>query len=263
MAIAIGTIRLFEQTQKLDRLKSEFVSKVSHELRTPLTSIKGFTEILLTYEDIDLKTQKEFLGIINEESERLTRLINDVLDLSKIESGRTQWQIQPVAVPEIIRAAVKLLQSMILEKNLELELRIPEDLPIVRGDRDPLLQVLDNLLGNAVKFTPSGKITVAADREGEFVRVSVSDTGPGIPRQDQTKIFEKFFQRGDASTAKARGTGLGLAICKEIIAHLGGRIWSESEPGRGSTFHFTLPVWTKDVRHTEPPVGTQEPQTRS
>ena len=254
LAIAIETIRLFEQTKKLDQLKSEFVSKVSHELRTPLTSIKGFTEILLSYEDVDPKTQKEFLGIINEESERLTRLINDILDLSKIEAGRVEWQIRPISIADIVEHTAKLFKPLALEKNIELLVQVPPNLPVIRGDRDQLLQVVDNLLSNAIKFTTSrmGKITVKALQEDAFVKISVSDTGVGIPWKDQSKIFEKFHQLDDVRSGKPRGTGLGLSICKEIIAHLGGRIWCESEPGKGSTFYFTLLVWSKELRYAEP-----------
>jgi signal transduction histidine kinase len=252
LAIAIETIRLFEQTKKLDQLKSDFVSKVSHELRTPLTSIKGFTEILMSYSDVDGKTQHEFLGIINDESERLTRLINDILDLSKIEAGRVEWQIQPVPVADLVEHTTKLFGSQAAAKNLQLLIKIPKNLPLVRGDRDQLHQVMDNLLSNAIKFTPSGRIAIQARQEDAFVKVSVSDTGIGIAREDQSKIFEKFHQLGDIRSGHPRGTGLGLAICREIITRLGGRIWCESELDKGSTFYFTLPVWSKDLRYGEP-----------
>lgn len=264
LAIAIETIRLFEQTKKLDHLKSEFVSKVSHELRTPLTSIKGFTEILMSYDDIDAKTRAEFLTIINEESERLTRLINDVLDLSKIEAGKVEWHITPVSIADISEHAAKLLRFMAAAKNLQMLVRVPMDLPAVRGDRDQLLQVMDNLLSNAIKFTVSetGKITIKAHQEDAFVKVSVSDLGMGIPQQDQSKIFDRFYQLGDVRSGKPRGTGLGLSICKEIISRLGGRIWCESKPGHGSTFYFTLPVWSKDLRYVEPLYPTKSDEVR-
>jgi signal transduction histidine kinase len=164
LAIAIETISLFEETKMLDQLKSDFVSKVSHELRTPLTSIKGFTEILLTYNDVDSNTHREFLSIINEESERLTRLINDILDLSKIEAGKAEWQIQPISVSELADYVVKLFQSVAMEKNLPLRVDIPRGLPLVHGDWDQLLQVMDNLVSNAVKFTNSGEIVIQASK---------------------------------------------------------------------------------------------------
>jgi signal transduction histidine kinase/HAMP domain-containing protein len=253
LAIAIETIRLFDQTRKLDQLKSDFVSKVSHELRTPLTSIKGFTEILLSYDDVDSKTQKEFLNIINDESERLTRLINDILDLSKIEAGKIGWKIQPVSIAEIVEYAVKLLQPIAHEKNLQIKTEVLSDLPIVRGDRDQLLQVMDNLISNAIKFTPSGKIMIKAEKEEDHVKVMVSDSGHGISKEDQIKIFDKFQQLGDVRTGKPPGTGLGLAICKEIINHLGGKIWCESENNKGSTFHILLPIWTNNSLDVEIP----------
>ncbi len=251
MAIAVETIRLFEQTKKLDQLKSDFVSKVSHELRTPLTSIKGFTEILLSYQDVDHKTQQEFISIIHEESERLTRLINDILDLSKIESGKTEWHIQPISPLEIVVRAVKSIQAMAIEKNLPIGIEVPETLPKVRGDADQLIQVLDNLLSNAIKFSSHGHITIKGAQEDAMVRLSVIDAGIGIPESDADKIFDKFHQLGDTRSGKPRGTGLGLAICREIVQYLGGTIWCESRPGKGSRFHFTLPVWSESLRYAE------------
>ncbi len=251
VAIAVETIRLFEQTKKLDQLKSDFVSKVSHELRTPLTSIKGFTEILLSYEDVDHKTQKEFISIIHEESERLTRLINDILDLSKIESGKTEWHIQPISPFEIVVRAAKSIRAMALEKNLPIMIEVPETLPKMRGDADQLIQVLDNLLSNAIKFSNHGNITIKGAREDTMVRISVQDAGSGIPESDIERIFDKFHQLGDSRSGKPRGTGLGLAICREIIQYLGGKIWCESKPGKGSRFHFTLPVWSESLRYSE------------
>ena len=246
LAIAIDTIRLFEQTRKLDELKSDFVSKVSHELRTPLTSIKGFTEILLSYRDVDPNTQKEFLGIISEESDRLTRLINDILDLSKIEAGETGWNIIPVSISKVTDQAVKLLHPIAMKKSLQIVTEIPKNLPLIRADRDQLLQVMDNLISNAIKFTASGQIKINAVQENNHIKVMVSDTGMGIPREGVSKIFDKFHQFGDTGSGKPRGTGLGLAICKEIIDRLGGQIWCETELGKGSTFLFLLPVWAQN-----------------
>ncbi|MBI3595973.1 MAG: GAF domain-containing protein [Nitrospirae bacterium] len=257
LAIAAETIRLFEQTKKLDQLKSDFVSKVSHELRTPLTSIKGFAEILLSYQDIDLKTRQEFISIINEESERLTRLINDILDISKIEAGKTEWHIQPLSPAEIVVHVVKSVRAMALEKNLPIVIEVSESLPKIRGDRDQLIQVLDNLLGNAIKFSNSGHITVQGAQENRTVRISVLDTGIGIPDEDLQKIFDKFHHLGDTRSGKPRGTGLGLSICREIIQHLGGKIWCESQLGKGSRFHFTVPLWSESPRN--PPTDSERP----
>ncbi|MBI3622257.1 MAG: GAF domain-containing protein [Nitrospirae bacterium] len=255
---AIEAAQLFEQTKKLDQLKSEFVSKVSHELRTPLTSIKGFGEILASYDDIDPANRQEFVQIINEESDRLTRLINDLLDLSKIEAGKIEWVIQPIDLGQILRYTVKQIQAMTLKKPLTLVLDLPPALPLALGDRDQLVQVMENLLSNAIKFTPEGTITIGAHWESNgaaanaltappLVTVFVQDSGIGIPEHELTAIFEKFHQITDANRTLPKGTGLGLALCREIITHLHGEIWAESTMGRGSRFLFTLPVSTPVV----------------
>jgi signal transduction histidine kinase/HAMP domain-containing protein len=254
---AVEASQLFEQTKKLDKLKSEFVSKVSHELRTPLTSIKGFGEILASYDNIDPANRREFIQIINEESDRLTRLINDLLDLSKIEAGKIQWVIQPIDVAQILRYTVKQIRAMTLKKPLTLALDLPPTLPLAMGDRDQLVQVMENLLSNAIKFTPQGTITIGArwqpappandapvDRQTppSSMTIFVRDTGIGIPTNELTAIFEKFHQVADTNLPLPKGTGLGLALCREIIHHLGGTIWVESTPDQGSRFLFTLPV---------------------
>jgi signal transduction histidine kinase len=267
---AIEAAQLFEQTKKLDKLKSEFVSKVSHELRTPLTSIKGFGEILASYDDIDPANRQEFIQIINEESDRLTRLINDLLDLSKIEAGKIDWVIQPIDVGQILRYTIKQFHTVTLKKPLTLTLSLPPALPLAMGDRDQLVQVMENLLSNAVKFTPQGTITIGAlwppappdndtdaDRHAPpFLTLFVQDTGIGIPSDKLTAIFEKFHQITDTNLTLPKGTGLGLALCREIIHHLGGTIWVESTLGRGSRFLFTLPVAVPiTLRPTAEPAG--------
>jgi signal transduction histidine kinase len=285
---AVEAAQLFEETKKLDQLKSEFVSKVSHELRTPLTSIKGFGEILASYDDIDTTTRQEFVSIINEESDRLTRLINDLLDLSKIEAGKVEWVIQPIDVGHILRYTVKQMQSLAMKKPLTLVLDLPPALPLALGDRDQLVQVMENLLSNAIKFTAQGTITVGtswapegaapAPKPGRpggpgtpgMLTVFVQDGGIGVPPHELSAIFEKFHQISDRDRARPKGTGLGLALCREIIQHLGGEIWCESRLGKGSRFLFTLPVVAPVVfRPTaEPaamarpaPVGPPEPRT--
>lgn len=240
----------YEKLKELDKLKDSFLSTVSHELRTPLTSIKSFAEILLNYSD-DPATQKEFLGIINEETDRLTRLINDVLDIAKIESGRIQWEISQLNIPEIIESAMHATHGLVAQGELSVTVECPPNLPAVWGDRDRIVQVITNLIGNAVKFTPpEGKIWIEAgvlSEEGkgdhaDMVKVSVTDTGIGIPPEEHHKIFEKFYQVGNTLEGKPMGTGLGLPICKEIIEHFGGKIWVESDRGKGATFSFTLPI---------------------
>lgn len=243
IGVAIENSRLYEETKKVDQLKSDFVSKVSHEFRTPLTSIKGFVEILLSYTDIPSEKQKEFLSIINQESDRLIRLINDVLDLSKIEAGRVTWRIEPLDFSELINASAKTMQSLVEAKKLQLGTEIDSSFPQVLGDRDQLTQVLNNLLSNAIKFTQRGRITLFAKRLNEReVLAGVKDTGIGLPSGELTKIFNKFYQVARTQKDLPKGTGLGLAICREIIHYLKGEIWCESTLGEGSTFYFTLPV---------------------
>ncbi|MFA4836520.1 MAG: PAS domain S-box protein [Dehalococcoidia bacterium] len=246
----------YQQLKELDQMKDKFLSTVSHELRTPLTSIKSFAEILLNYED-DRETQKEFLGIINEECDRLTRLINDFLDLAKIEAGRMQWQDAELAVAQVIEKSLGATRGLVEKKHLIVTVDFEPDLPPVLADKDRLLQVVTNLLSNSIKFTPEGgKLQVGAGivkKTGdtpEMIRVSVSDSGIGIAPEHHETIFEKFRQVGDTLRDKPQGTGLGLPICKEIVEHYNGRVWVESELGKGSTFYFTLPTVSK----TEPEV---------
>jgi PAS domain S-box-containing protein len=240
----------YEKLKELDQLKDSFLSTVSHELRTPLTSIKSFSEILLAYDE-DRKTQKEFLNIIKEESDRLTRLINDFLDLSKIESGRMQWETAGLSVTEVIKTAINATQALAAEAKLKIKVEVSPGLPKVMSDNDRLVQVVTNLLSNAIKFTPEGgNIGVKAQlleggkakKKADMVLVSVTDNGIGIDPKDRQAIFDKFKQVGNTLTDKPKGTGLGLPICKEIVEHYGGKIWVESELGKGSTFFFTLPV---------------------
>ncbi len=239
------------ELQTLDQMKDEFISTVSHELRTPLTSIKGAAEILLNYKDEDPDVQTELLGIIDSESDRLTRLINDVLDLAAVESGRMRWRISKVDLPSVIETAVDSTHVLTVQKNLTVEIAPSDALPTVTSDPDRLVQVITNLLSNAIKFTPSGgRIRLQArllplpspETGTEMVEISVSDNGVGIPVNEFDNIFKRFQQVGTSLSDRPRGTGLGLAISKEIVGRLGGAIWVESEPGVGSTFFFTVPV---------------------
>lgn len=234
----------YERLQELDRLKDEFLTTVTHELRTPLTSIRSFSEILFDNPRLEPEKRQEFLGIIIKESERLTRLINQVLDLAKIEAGRFEWQIGDVDVKSVVRDAVEATGQLFRDRNVSVTVAIPGAVPIVRSDRDQLMVVVVNLLSNAVKFSEPGRgqVTVAAEARNGEIALSVRDNGPGISPEFQKVIFEKFRQVGDTMTAKPSGSGLGLAICQRIVEHLGGRIWVESEPGRGATFTFTVPA---------------------
>ena len=233
-----------ERLQELDRLKDEFVSTVSHELRTPLTSIRSFSEILREDPKVDLAQRKKFLDIITKETERLTRLINQILDLSKLESGTTEWHEAPIDMKEVIESTMTATSQLFKDKDLRLEARLPQQVPGVLADRDRITQVIFNLLSNAVKFCEAGKgrVEVALAEEDGFLRVDVSDNGPGISPRDQKVIFDKFRQAGDALTDKPRGTGLGLHISRHIVRHCGGRIWVASRPGQRTTFSFTLPL---------------------
>ena len=251
----------YEDLKRLDDMKDTFLSSVSHELRTPLTSIRSFSEILLRYDEVDPKDRREFLEIINSESERLTRLINDLLDLSRIESGRMVWHDDLMSLGDVLREAARAQHCALAEKSLRLNLDIPEDLPFVFADRDRIQQVITNLLGNAIKFSfTGGEIRIRTEvfegkrsREAsEWIRVSVSDQGVGIHEKDRELIFEKFRQSvSDPLTEKPKGTGLGLPICKEIVAYYDGNLWVEGDKGKGSTFFFTLPSVSASLAPTK------------
>lgn len=225
----------------VDEMKTNFIANVSHELRTPLTSIRSFSELLLSYE-VDKPTEREFLGIINTESERLTRLINDVLDITKIEAGQVDWRIEPHNLADLLQTSARSFAQIIADHQLAFICEAPPPDIKVLADRDRILQVLANLLGNAVKFTTQGQIKLDAAIVGESATIRVSDTGIGIAPADHERIFEKFHQVGDTLTDKPKGTGLGLCICRDIVHQHGGRLWVESGIGQGSTFIFTLPL---------------------
>ncbi len=233
-----------ERLRELDRMKDDFVSTVSHELRTPLTSIRAFAEILHDSPELAAPKRQEFVGIILRETERLTRLINQILDLAKIESGRAEWAAEPVDLRAVIHDAADSTAALYRERGVELETAVPDRVPIVVADRDRLQQVLLNLLANAVKFCApgSGRVRVALSDARGAVRVDVADNGIGIAREDQGAIFEKFRQVGDTLTDRPQGTGLGLPISRLIVRQFGGELWVASEPGRGATFSFTIPV---------------------
>ena len=241
--------------------KSRFLSNVSHELRTPLTSVVGFSKLIskrlaeVVYPAIgpvdDPKVERamrqvtENLGIIVEEGERLTTLINETLDLAKIEAGRVEWRSETVDIGDVVGRATAATASLLRpDAGPKLVVELEPDLPTITGDRDRLIQVVINLISNAVKFTPEGSITIVGwhEVEGGWVQVAVSDTGAGIAESDREKVFEPFAQATDGRPDHPRGTGLGLPICREIIEHHGGRLWLQSRLGAGSTFQFTLPI---------------------
>jgi signal transduction histidine kinase len=241
--------------------KSRFLSNVSHELRTPLTSVVGFSKLIskrlteVVFPAIgptdDQKLERAMsqivdnLAIIVEEGDRLTTLINETLDLAKIEAGKVEWRSEAVDVADVIGRATAATASLIQpDRGPRLIVELEPHLPPVSGDRDRLIQVVLNLISNAVKFTPDGSITIVAwhDVSAATVQVAVSDTGIGIAEEDQAKVFEPFGQARDTLPDRPRGTGLGLPICREIVEHHGGRLWLMSRPGAGSTFQFTLPI---------------------
>jgi Na+/proline symporter/signal transduction histidine kinase len=233
-----------ERLKELDRLKDDFVSTVTHELRTPLTSIRAFTEILLDDPDVEPAQRRKFLGIITKEAERLTRLINEVLDLAKIESGKADWVESGVDMKEVIADTLAAMDQVFNEKNIKVEARLPDKVPTVTADLDRMIQVMLNLLSNAAKFcdSTSGRVEIELTERDGALRVDVHDNGRGVRPEEHEAIFSKFHQVGDTLTGKPQGSGLGLHISRQIVEHFGGRMWVESHPGTGARFSFTLPV---------------------
>ncbi len=230
---------------ELDNVKStslNILSNVSHELRTPITSIKAFADMLLMFGNEDPEAQEEFLNSIIEQCDRLIEMINGALDISKMESGKMEWNIIPMDITEVIQSSATVIDWMLEPSGLSLEFKVSDNLPLIQGDRDRLLQVMVNLIGNAIKFTEEGQITIGAKNGNNEITVSVSDTGIGVEPENQELIFGEFYQVGHILTDKPKGIGLGLPICRNIVTNHGGRIWMESEPGVGSTFYFTLPL---------------------
>ncbi|OLN27421.1 hypothetical protein DVDV_2125 [Desulfovibrio sp. DV] len=248
--------RAEEAAEAANRAKSDFLSMVSHEIRTPLTSVLGFAvliqkrlgELLAPLAEGQPRQRRqaeqvqENLGIIVAEGERLKHLINDVLDLAKLEAGKVPFTKEPVDVSEVIRHVMSASVGLLQDKKVNLTTRIEGRLPEIVGDRDRLIQVLVNLVSNALKFTEQGSVTCRARTQGRSIVIEIIDTGIGIPEAEQHKVFEKFNQIGVTLTNKPKGTGLGLAICKHIVESHGGRIFFVSKPGTGSTFTFTLPI---------------------
>ncbi len=232
-----------QRLTELDRLKDEFVSMVSHELRTPLTSIRAFGEILLGNRDVSPAQQQEFLQVIVKESERLTRLINQVLDLSRIESGWGDWQLKDLDLRDVVADAVSATSQLFSDRRVDLVQSLPDTPCPLKGDSDRLIQLVINLLSNAVKFTnpERGPVRLELQLDSPWVELRVSDCGPGIPLHERQRVFEKFHQISDQQAGKPKGSGLGLAICKRIVDLHWGRIDVDSEPGQGATFTVRLP----------------------
>ena len=234
--------------RRLERVRRDFVANVSHEFRTPLTAIQGFAETLLGGALDDRENRRRFLEIILEHARRLARLTDDLLELSQIEVERFELEIRPLPVSQLLDTCIETTRPRAAEKQLALTVDCPPGLPEIAGDRRRLSEVLQNLLDNAVQYTPpGGRIAVRARAEGREVLVTVSDTGIGIPQADLTRIFERFYRVDTARSREVGGTGLGLSIAKHIVEVHGGHIWVESELGQGSRFHFTVPILAKSA----------------
>ncbi|MEE8390526.1 MAG: ATP-binding protein [Anaerolineae bacterium] len=243
----LGTVSAFRDVTaevEAERAKTEFVSTVSHELRTPMTSIKGYVELLLMGAvGVLTEDQNNFLSVIDANVERLTILVNDLLDLSRIESGRVAISPREMCVREVIDQVVVTMRARAANQGLTLQSEVPATLPDIIADPARVAQVLTNLMANACNYTPSGgEVTVSACAHGDEVCISVHDTGIGISKEDQGKIFERFFRADDSMVQDAPGTGLGLSIVQSLTEMQGGRVWVESELGEGSTFTFALPT---------------------
>ena len=263
-AIAIENARLYSDIKQANEAKSEFVSIVSHELKTPMTSIKGYADLLVKGAAGEIsEMQQKFLGVIRSNVDRMNTLVSDLLDISRIESGRLKLHIQSMPIKTVVDEVVQTMQERITAKELALTVEVSEDLPLVRADEGRLIQVLTNLISNAYRYTlPGGMISVKAtvwsngpppdkarsvppgEQHSRYLCLSVSDTGIGITPTDQKRIFDKFFRGDDPVVRETAGTGLGLSIAKSIVELHDGQMWFQSEPGQGSTFSFTVPLAT-------------------
>ena len=233
-----------QKLQSLDHLKDDFMSSVTHELRTPLTSIRALSELMRDDDDMELPQRQQFLGIIVAEAERLSRLVNQVLDMAKIEAGHAEWTVAEVDLRDVAGQAAGSMAEMYRERAVALELRLDAGDAVVRADADRLTQVVLNLLSNALKYAPrdGGRVQLVLRRDGGDVVVEVQDNGPGIPADQQATVFEKFRQVAGDAHYRPGGTGLGLPISRQIVEHFGGRMWLRSVPGQGACFGFALPA---------------------
>jgi signal transduction histidine kinase len=231
------------QLELASQHKSQFLANMSHELRTPLNAILGYTELIL--DDIYGETPEKMRGVLDRvqrNGKHLLGLINDVLDLSKIEAGQLSLSLADYSLKDVVHSVFSAVESLATEKKLALKVDVPPDLPSGHGDERRLTQVLLNLVGNAIKFTDKGEVAIRAAASNGSYTLSVRDTGPGIAEADQKKIFEEFQQADSSATKKKGGTGLGLSIARRIIEMHGGRIWVDSKIGEGSVFSVEIPV---------------------
>lgn len=248
---AVVVLHDITDLRKLERVRRDFVANVSHEFRTPLTAIQGFSETLLGGAMNDPQNRDRFLGIILEHARRLARLTDDLLMLSKMDADRLELEIRRLPVEQLVSGCVETAQPRAMEKNLELSVNLEKNLPDIAGDRRRLTEVLQNLLDNAIQYTPSGgQITLRGEATKTEVIITVADTGIGIPVFDQPRIFERFYRVDVARSREVGGTGLGLSIAKHLMEAHGGRLWVDSEVGHGSQFHFSVPIF--DVERSAP-----------
>ena len=243
---AVIVLHDITELRKLERVRRDFVANVSHEFKTPLTAIQGFAETLLGGAIDDPQNRLRFLEIILEHSRRLARLTDDLLKLSKMDADKLELEIRRLSVAQFVESCIETTQRTAAEKDLRVSVNLQEPLPDIAADRRRLAEVLQNLLDNAMQYTPAGgQIMVGASANGAEVTITVSDTGIGIPKADQSRIFERFYRVDVARSREVGGTGLGLSISKHLVEAHGGRIWVESEVGQGSQFHFTVPIFDR------------------
>ncbi len=242
-----------EQLQSLDRLKDDFMSSVTHELRTPLTSIRALAELMQDDAGMPQAQRQQFVGIIVAETERLTRLVNQVLDMAKIESGHAEWHVAPVDMRALVERAVATTAEVFRERAAQVQVQLPDEAPVLQADPDRILQVLLNLLSNAAKFVPSpgGQVQVRLTSDAQGVTVCVQDNGPGVQPGHEAMIFDRFHQT-DLGVQVAHGTGLGLPISRHIAEHFGGRLWLEPSVQPGACFCFWLPLPTEPIGDKTP-----------
>ena len=242
---AVVVVHDVTRERELEQMKSDFLANASHELRTPLHSIKGFIKLLLDGNGPDPETQKEFLGIINEQTEHLGSLVDDLLDVSRIDAGHLELRRDRLLMDHVIHKTAQKLSNMASDKGIEFKIDVPSSLPTIEGDEDRLTQVLTNLMHNAIKFSfEGGEIGVRAEVSGRELLVQVADRGAGIPKEAIPRLFDRFYQVDGSMTRSVGGSGLGLYISKQIVEAHHGRIWADSIAGEGSTFSFTLPLRT-------------------
>ena len=250
---AVVVLHDITDLRKLERVRRDFVANVSHEFRTPLTAIQGFSETLLGGAINDPQNRDRFLSIILEHARRLARLTDDLLMLSKMDADRLELELRRLPVEQLVAGCVETAQPRAVEKDLRLSVNLGKKLPDIAGDRRRLTEVLQNLLDNAIQYTPSGgQIMVSAESGNREVVFTVSDTGIGIPQADQPRIFERFYRVDVARSREVGGTGLGLSIAKHLMEAHGGRLWVESEVGHGSQFHFSVPVFDAERAASRP-----------